>query len=276
MIIRRKLFSKKSDELEDKSLLQGGASALLGIGGAGVLSQTKTGRLTGKVTRYHNTKIENVNDILENGIKASKSTDPNNLTNRVLRDIDMNAKEGLVYTAKEKKTANGIGATRDWLERKSKNGGWGLLFGPDEEFAKESKNPTRSKTLKLEFDYDDIKGQERVANPELRGGKSLEEVNKIRASKGMRPMTKEQFKALGEGTHIFKGDIDPSHIVGGKGYKKRGASKVLNYIKNNPGRFGKEALKVAGGVGLISGAGVLAKKSYENSKEAEKELKKNN
>ena len=49
MIIRRKFFSKKSDELEDKSLL--GASALLGIGGAGVLSQTKTGRLTGKVTK---------------------------------------------------------------------------------------------------------------------------------------------------------------------------------------------------------------------------------
>lgn len=211
---------------------------------------------------------------MENGIKASKSTDPNNLTNRVLRDIDMNDKEGLIYTAKEKKTANGIGAQRDWIERKSKNGGFGLLFGPDEEFVKEYKNPTRSKTLKLEFDYDDIKGQEKIANPELRGGKSLEEVNKIRASKGMSPMTEGQFKALGEGTHIFKGDIDPSHIVGGKGYKKRDASKVLNYIKNNPGRFGKEALKVAGGAGLIAGAGVLAKKSYNNQKEAEKELKK--
>ena len=82
---------------------------------------------------------------------------------------------------------------------------------------------------------------------------------------------KDQYKILGEGTHIFEGDVDPSHIVGGKGYKKRTLKQVAKYIKNNPGRFGKEAAKVATGAALV---GYGAKKAVDYYKDKNKKDKK--
>lgn len=85
------------------------------------------------------------------------------------------------------------------------------------------------------------------------------------------PMTKKAyndgFKFLDKDTHIFKGDITPDRIVGGKGYKRRGFGKIFKYIKNNPTRFGKEAGKVAIGAGLVGVGGKLLMDSRENNKE---------
>lgn len=109
IILRDKLFSKKkerdsSDNDEDKKREEDeNKAAIAGIGAAGILATTKPGRLTGKVTRYHNTEKKNVKSILKEGLKAKYSEDPNNLTNRVVRDVDMSKKKDLIYTAKKKK-----------------------------------------------------------------------------------------------------------------------------------------------------------------------------
>lgn len=236
IILRQHIFSNKEDKLK------GGAA---GLGSIAVLSQIKPGRLTGKVVRYHNTEEKNVENILNEGIKSKYSKDPNNLTNQRLTDINPKEKEGLVYTSKSKRMADRIGKNR---------GG-------------------SNKTLKLEFDYDEIKSQEKIKNPELRGAKNWKEYLEIRSKKHPefknlpKNKIKKAFKALDEETHIFKGDIDSSHIVGGKGYKKRTLKQVGHYIKNNPGRFGKEASKVATGIAL---GGYAVKKGIDSTKESDK------
>jgi hypothetical protein len=222
MIIKRlKYFSDKD------SKLKGGVA---GIGSAAILSQVKPSHLTGKVVRYHNTEEKNVGNILEEGVKSKYSKDPKNLTNQRLTDINPKEKEGLVYTSKSKRMADRIGKNRG----------------------------SKNKTLKLEFDYDEIKSQEKIKNPELRGAKNWKEYLEIRSKKHPefkdlpKSKIKKAFKALDEETHIFKDDIDSSHIVGGKGYKRRTMKQVGKYIKNNPTRFGKEAAKI--GVGASLGA----------------------
>ena len=215
-----------SDKKKDNKI-KGGAA---GLGSAVVLSQVKPGRLTGKVVRYHNTDEKNIENILKEGIKSEYSKDPNNLTNQRLTDIDPKEKEGLIYTSKSKKMANEVGKNRKG----------------------------NSKTLKLEFDYDEIKSQRKIKNPELRGAENWKEYLEIRSKKHPefrslpKSKIKKAFKALNDETHIFRGDINPSNIVGGKGYKKRTLKQVSRYIKNNPGRFGKEAAKI--GVGASLGA----------------------
>lgn len=257
MIIQR-LFSKRDNRTENSNL-----STNIGVGGVAggglILSKTKTGRLTGKVTRYHDAPAELIDKIKQEGLKASYSTDPNNLTNSVLTDIPMDKKAGLVYTAKRKKDAFGAGVTRSKIKGQIDD------VGATKEILS-GKSPNH-KVLKLEFDYDDIKNMERVENPELKGSKNVKEwYEKLPKSKkdlmglsekfdDLSPIKKlemkESYKSLGERTHVFKGDIDPSHIVGGKGYKKRGIKDIARYIKNNPKRFGKELSKVGVGTGLV-------------------------
>lgn len=226
----RKRKKKQNDDEGFSDLDNLDKATVAGIGSAGLLSTTKTGRLTGKVTRYHNTEIGNVENILNEGIKGKYAADPNNITNKVVGDVDPSKKENLIYTAKKKSLADNVGKHRQQL------GG----------------QPGR--TLKLEFDYDDIKNSERIANPELRGAKNSKEFREaFKKAKGYDLgylSSKEAWKSLNDDTHVFRGDIDPKYIVGGKGYKKRTLRQVARYIKNNPGRFSKEAAKVGVGVGL--------------------------
>lgn len=250
IIIRSKYFSKE-DSSDSKKAVGG---TIAGTGALG-LSKVKTGRLTGKVTRYHDTEKKNVEKILNEGLKAKYAEDPNNLTNQVLKDVDMSKKKGLVYTAKKKSTARSVGQSRQ--ARKNPDP-FKLLFKPDH------------KVLKLEFDYDDLKNSERIANPELRGAKNAKEFFKhvgYGKYEDLDPFSRRQvdkaYDQLNNGTHIFRGDIDPSHIVGGKGYKKRTLKQVAKYIKNNPKRFGKEAAKVVGSAALV---GTGAKLLYDSAK----------
>lgn len=144
--------------------------------------------------------------------------------------------------------------------------GFAAIFGPmPDDYINALKN---NKTLKLEFDYDELKGSPRIENPELRGSKNWKEFNKKVPQDPISAYT--SYKTLGEGTHIFKGDIDPKHIVGGKGYKKRTLEQIKKYIKNNPKRFGKEAAKV--GTGLIIG-GYAVKKAIDSGKKKKKKQK---
>ena len=280
MIISRKLFSKKKEgERKDNKELDK-ALAVGGLGGGGlILSKTKPGRLTGKVVRYHDAPIEVIDKIKEEGLKAKYAEDPNNITNKVLQDVPMDQKKGLVYTAKNKRTAFGVGTQRAKLDNKFNDSPiWGQL---KEQLTGKSKH---HKVLKLEFDYDDdIKGKAKVENPELRGAKNPKDfwnTRKKNAGLGgiftpeyddLNPIQKKvvdsEFKALNDNTHVFKGDIDSKHIVGGKGYKKRTMKQVMNYIKKNPKRFGKEVAKVAAGVAAV---GYGAKKAVDLIKEDKK------
>ena len=286
MIILRKLFSSnkqqkklsKKEKEEKKNRDQLLAAGGLGGGGL-ILSKTKPGRLTGKVVRYHDAPIDVIDKIKEEGLKAKYAEDPNNITNKVLQDVPMDQKKGLVYTTKNKRTAFGVGTQRARLDDKFTNSPiWGPL---KEQLTGKSKH---HKVLKLEFDYDDdIKGKAKVENPELRGAKNPKDfwnTRKKNAGLGgiftpeyddLNPIQKKvvdsEFKALNDNTHVFKGDIDSKHIVGGKGYKKRTMKQVMNYIKKNPKRFGKEVAKVAAGVAAV---GYGAKKAVDLIKEDKK------
>lgn len=275
MIVFRKFFSKKEekDKERDKVIAGGGIA-----GGSYILSKTKPGRLTGKVVRYHDAPTEVIDKIKREGLKSKYAEDPDNLTNAFLKDVDMDKKKGLVYTAKKKSTAFGVGTQRARVQGKFDDS---PILGPiKEQLLGKSKH---HKVLKLEFDYDDIKGKERIKNPELRGATNVRDFyNKLANKNGLlfrnyddlpefqKNAYKQTFKELGEGTHVFKGDIDPSHIVGGKGYKKRTLKQIGKYIKNNPKRFGKEAAKVAVGSALL-GLGIkkaadVIKKDKEKKK----------
>ena len=279
MIIKRsKLFSDK----KDKAI----GAGTIGVGGA-LLAKTRKGHLTGKVTRYHDTNTENVKNILKEGLKAKKANDPNNFTNLLLDDVAPDKKRDLIYTAKKRSGAFTVGTTRTGE----------TILNPDLKI-KDKLNILRGKAkshkvLKLEFDYDKLKDSPRIVNPELRGAKNYkefahdtikkryknmgyndkmieDELKKIpksqidKAAKGY----KKSFNILNKDTHIFKGDISPSNIVGGKGYHKRTIGQVASYIKKNPKRFGKEAAKGLAGAALI-GYGVhrlLRKNKEDDSK----------
>lgn len=292
MIILRKLFSSnkqqkklsKKEKEEKKNRDQMLAAGGLGGGGL-ILSKTKPGRLTGKVVRYHDAPIEVIDKIKEEGLKAKYAENPNNITNKVLQDVPMEQKKGLVYTAKNKKAAFGVGIQRARLDDKFDDKPiWGPL---KEQLTGRSKH---HKVLKLEFDYDDdIKGKPKIENPELRGAKNPKDfwnTRKKNASLGaiftpeyddLTPVQKKvaemEFKTLNDDTHVFKGDIDSKHIVGGKGYKKRTMKQVMNYIKKNPKRFGKEAAKVAAGLAAV---GYGTKKAIDLIKEDKKKRSNDN
>ena len=226
------------------------------VGGATILSTVKGNRLTGKVVRYHNTPIENVESIMENGIKASYANDPNSYTRTVVGPgiSDKTGLDNLVYTAKRKIDANNVGAARAY--NSGKLGKHPMFPGPEEskKVVKEMLFPKHSKTLKIVLDYDkDVKGGKKIRNPEL-------------DAKRLFPMDPEAKRLLDEGTHIFDHDIDPSKIVGSKHFKKRTLKDVGRYIKNNPKRCGKEAAKVAVGTAAIAGGTAYAYKKHKNSK----------
>ena len=267
-ILRFKTFSSTDKGKDSHS----GEKALAsGIGSMALLGTTKTGRLTGKVTRYHNTENKNVQSILEEGLKSKYSDDPNNLTNTVLSDVDKKKKSGLIYTSKRKLDGLNVGAAREYHKEVKSGNFWKAITGPDlDDYRKAKKNST---TLKLEFDYDDLKNKERIENPELREAKTWKEYQNIMRQKGRKIsdfIAKEEFNSLGKGTHIFRGDISSNHVVGGKGYQKRSMKQIGKYIKNNPGRFGKEAAKVGAGVGLGVYSG---KKAYDALKEKNSKTK---
>jgi hypothetical protein len=271
MILLRQAFLKNkfySDEDEERK--EAIDNAVIGAGaaftGGSLASRKVRGRLTGKVVRYHNTEAENVKSILEEGLKVSKSNDPDSYTRRILRHLDGDKNlDNKIYTAKRRLDANEIGATKEVHK-----GNKGALM--------EIIRPTKHKTLKLVFDYDkDIKGSPKIENPELLGAKNWREYHE-RRPKGLlefgqmaEDQSKAAFKSLGEGTHIFDHDIDPSKIVGGKGYKRRTLKDIKNYIKNNPKRFAKGVIPVAIGTGVLAtGVALKHKHNKDKKKKAEK------
>lgn len=265
-ILRYKTFSSTNKESHSKE-----KALVSGIGSAALLGSTRTGRLTGKVTRYHNTENKNVSNILKEGLKSKYADDPNNLTNMALPNISKKEKSGLVYTSKTRLGGLSAGTAREYHKKVKSGNFWKAISGIDLKDLKDARK--NSTTLKLEFDYDDLKNKERIKNPELRGAKNWKEYKNLLKQNGRNVSdigARVEYKELNNSTHIFRGDIDSSHIVGGKGYKKRSLKQVGKYIKNNPGRFGKEAAKVGAGIGLGVYSG---KKAYDLLKEKNSKMK---
>lgn len=268
MIILRQIdYSSKKKEDVDKNRAK--AAGVGGIGvGLGLLATTKKSHLTGREVRWHSTDKSNIKSIKEGGIKSKFAADPNNITNKIVKDVPISEKEGLVYLAKKKNLANAVGRTRDTFAQ-GKAG--------------------KSKTLKVVFDYDELKKRKKVANPELRGfdkkgwgkyrlsilkedlpniGEKLKEGGLV--EKLTKIVSDIEYNNLGpKGTDVLKGDVSAKNIKGSKYFEKNSAKKIANYIKNNPKRFTKQAVKGAVGIAAV-GYGV--KKLYDANKKKEKDV----
>ena len=264
----QKEFSSESKKKDQKlTNKEKAGAALIGTGvssGAYLLPKINKDRLKGTVTRYHNTAAENVDSILDKGILGKYTSNPDNLTHLA----NVPGEENLVYLHKNKKMANQIGATRSMLKGQFGQPGF---FGPtlDQQFKIQSEmnNPKLNKTLKVVLDYDtDVKGKQRIANPEMLGadGNKQEYLKRWKKKNplGNISVADANYDAL-EGTHIIRGDIKPTKIVGSKHYKRRSARDIYRYARNNPKRFGKEVAKIAVPAGLVLSGAALYKKNKE-------------
>lgn len=249
------LLHEQDEEMPEVNMssIYGTGSVASGVAGEELLRRNWD-RLNGTVTRFHNTDKKNVKDIMQNGILAKFSEDPNNITNKVVDDVDMAKKKGLVYTSKDRNLASGVGKQRHNLHLADNNG----------------------KNLKLKFNYDDISKLARIENPELRGMTKEQYINSrmndlrlfLIPEHQRRAVLAQEYDYFKNGTHIFRGDISPEHIVGSKKYKSQiDWKRWKDYVKKHPKRFAKGVgLSLAGLTGL-AGAGYLAKKSYDAHKE---------
>ena len=201
---------------------------------------------------------------MDKGILGKYTSNPDNLTHLA----NVPGEDGLVYLHKNKKMANQIGATRSMLKGQFGQPGF---FGPtlDQQYKirSEMNNPKLNKTLKVVLDYDtDVKGKQRIANPEMLGadGNKQEYLKRWKEKNplGNISLADANYDAL-EGTHIIRGDIKPTKIVGSKHYKRRSARDIYRYARNNPKRFGKEVAKIAVPAGLVLSGAALYKKNKE-------------
>lgn len=268
MIILRQLgFSRTSKE--DKYKIVGGT--MIAAGGIGLPKSIKKlkkgiksseGELTGRLRRYHNTKSENVDSILKEGLEGKRTLDPDSYANKMLEGLATKDKRPLVYTTTDKEVADQVGTAR-WLNGHAKNEG---------------------KTLELHIPYDNVKNRRVTDNPEQLGldldgyvkemskkqRKTLEKMGFLSEEEIAQALTNHQMTHMQNyrlidakkgPTRIYEGDISPEFIKDSKKYKKLSFKEWKNYIKNNPKRFGKAAkefvLPVAGATALI-GAGAYA------------------
>lgn len=229
------------------------------------------GELTGRVTRFHNTLSDRAEQIMKEGLDGKKTLDPDSYTNKVLNGVATKDGRPLVYTAKDRMTADMIGASRV-MNGNAKDAG---------------------RTLEINIPYDDIKNRRVLDNPEQLGLSEEEYVKEIRKR------TYEKLKAQGFNeetakvaanspmvgdtirtnyksidarsgpTRIYEGSIAPEYIKGSKVYRANSVKEWGNYVKNNPGRFikgtQKYVLPVAGTAVLLGGGSALIANSVKNS-----------
>ena len=268
---------KEDDSNRDLAL--GGTG--LGIGSILTHRALRKGDLTGRKTMYHNTDKSNVPNIFSEGLKASKASDPNNLTHKglnahialgTLKEKDLANK---VYMANSRMPAFSVGIKAEQLKN-----GKNSFAGDPEDIVNALRN---RKTVKVQVPLDDLGTKVKtVPNPELRGAKNHKEYhegikdlvdradkynkdNGFYAPKGEVPSeaaSKEIFNALGKGTTTVEGDIPSNYIKGGKGFKNISAEEILSHAKKRPGSFGKGL----GGIALAGlGAGYLGKGIYDKA-----------
>lgn len=272
MKLRRQLFSDK--EKSNKKKLAGGV-ALSGTGIYMLGNEKTRSKLTGLENLYHSTDSKFIDNIKQEGILSKYATDKDNITNRVLKDVDMSKKQGKVYLGRRRYVADSVGTQRDRI-----NAARGI---------KNNKFSGKSKTLKVNIPYEDLKKMKLTENPELLGAKNGKEAalkvyKKFRKS-GLIPEIKNKkvrnlvarvigdnmYDTIGKNTYVVEGNIDSKYIKGSKDYGKYGFSDFKKYVKNNPKRFAEGAVKTAAGVGLVAGGAYLASKGLKKSTNKKKD-----
>lgn len=283
MIFKIKRFSDSSEEKrkqkKNKRIKIATGTGLL-LGGGKLLKDSKS-KITGLENFYHSADESVIDSIKKEGIKSRYSVDPDNFTNSIIKDVDPSKLKGKVYLGKKKSVADGIGASRD-LNYQLGN-------------IKNKKYKGKSKTLKVNIPFEELKKMKEVDNPELRGAKNRKDfikrtwrnvykkdptVSSQISNKKLRNFLTNvflgsQYKSLSKkGTATFENDIDSKFIKESKNYKKYGLDEFKEYVKNNPDRF-KSGLKKAGiGIGLgISGAALIGNELKKKKKKEEKENK---
>lgn len=291
---RYKYFSnKKSSEKEDKKennedlkdLAKVAAGTSLLYGGTKLIKKNKS-KITGLENFYHSADEGVIDSIKKNGLKAEYSEDPENLTNTILGGtINKSKLKGKVYLGRKKSVADGVGNTRDLNYRLGK--------------IKNKSYKGKSKTLKVNIPYEELKKMKEVDNPELRGAKNTKEFakgiwkNAYKNAPESAKQLKETFGKTGrnafarilseatygklskEGTAVFENNIDSKFIKGSDKYKRYSIEQFKDYVKKNPKRFAKGVGKGAVGVGMgITGAILLKNALSDKKKKKERNKRK--
>ena len=233
-----------------------------------VKNQLDSGNLTGRELVFHNTNKKNEDGIKRKGILKTRSYDKDNITHKGLKgSVRVKDMGGLTYVGRNRMPALGVGyqaALHDSKDPSSKNHN-NLIGALHDRTTLKAKVPSwRMHT---------------TANPELMGTKDGKEYTKIvldrqRKRTGKEPSVSDKIVArvsadimhrnLGpKNTHTFKESIKPTYIKGSPKYKRADKDEVLDYIKNNPGRFAKGVGATALGTGAIAlGLTKMAKEDY--------------
>ena len=225
-----------------------GGTALSSLGISGLKTTLDRGHITGRETMYHGTATKNVSSILESGLDASRASDPNNLTNTILKDLDSDAVKNKVYFSRRKTIAKSVNARASSV----------FTGTPDADRA----------MLKASVPSWKLK---EVDNPELKGAKNSKEFGKIlRSRMGFNDgvtydASPKPIKAVVDkfnydlyskkNTATFEGSIGPEVFKDSKHYSKLTASEVKDYIKNNPKRFVIKGLAPAALFASVTGIG---------------------
>ena len=247
IILRQKIYSDKKDKESSnnaKKKVIGGASIGTGIYIADKIH--KSGEISGRVHLYHGTSKEAKKKIQDEGLKSIHALDEFNITR--ISGIDPGNKP-VVYTAKKRTVA--LGHTIPHLI-----------------------NGDGAGVVKMSIPYDEYKKMKRsYDNPEMAGAKTAKEYAEkikrgetpnpndklvMKSGKNVDKYAKRKWENLSGaegtgGTRIFEQDISTRRIKGSKNYNKNSIKEVLKYIKNNPKRFAKGAIKGVAAAGLIVG-----------------------
>lgn len=285
IVLRNKEFAinppKEKKKLSKKQLTEGlvGTGMIsTGIGtikpAVGILKEginSGEGELTGRVVRFHNTLSDKAERIMKEGLDGNKTLDPNSYTNKVLDGAATKDGRPLVYTAKNKMTADTVGVSR-MMNGNARDAG---------------------RTLEINIPYDNIKNRRVLDNPEQLGLSEdgyIKEIKK-RAYERLKaqglsdrtaksavdsPMFEANMRANYRAvdaktgpTRIYEGNIAPEYIKGSKVYKPISIKEWGSYVKNNPKRFikgaRKYALPVAGTAVLLGGGSILTANAIKNS-----------
>lgn len=259
---------QKINDSDKAKLYTAGAAIPALTGSKTIANQYRSGNLDGVKKFYHGTKNENIDSIMQSGLKSHFAEDPKNLTNRVLHDIPMDEKKDLVYIAKHPKLAKGVNLARARNENP---------FNPLE-------GAKNSSILNVNIPVNDYKKMNIVDNPELLGAKTRKQYIKTKKSMMSKDpfqkillkkspiltdtMLKMNYNGLSRSGEVVKGDIPSKFIKGGAGYEKQTAKKVFEHIKSNPKMFAKGV----GGTALGAAAlGLSGKMLYDGYKLSHKE-----
>jgi len=245
-----KMADEKDNEKGDAEL---GLGELMAIGGTTALSYNSKplkenlnkGNITGRHTLYHNTNTVNVDSILQHGIKGSYAADPNNLTNRVLKNTSVEKKKILnkVYLDKSEAGANDVGRARQGTNI----------------------------TLKAHVPVWKLKTTD---NPELRGAKNIDELAKklriekpLKSSKVIKDDAEFLFNELGSKQVVtLEGDLNSKYLLKSPHYAKAGIREVSDFIIHHPDRFIKSVGPTAASVGAIAAGGGLIAHAIKRKK----------